>query len=197
MWYWIFKSIFFIILKLFFGLKVEGIENLPKKTNFIVVANHTSFMDGVVLGAAIPQKVHWITLRQLYSISWLEWFFNRIEAIPSGNSSEKAMTLVMQNKNVGLFPQGGISRNGELRDFRRGAALLAMRTGRPIVPCAILGSYRALPFGRRFPRFVPIKVRIGKPGFLLKEFDDFIDDVAMQDGLLKIRNTLKEMLYAG
>lgn len=186
-----------IILKLLFGLKVEGRENIPQRSNFIIVANHTSFLDPPVLGAAIPRKIHWITLKELYAIPCLRWFFNKTECIPSGSSSGKAVTLLMQNKFVGLFLEGGISRDGELHEFRRGAALLAMKTGRPILPCAILGTYQALPFGKKFPKFTRIKVKIGKPKFLLKEFDDFIDDVTMQEGLLKIRNTIKEMIYAG
>lgn len=197
MWYWIFRTIFLIILKLFFGLKVEGLENLPEKGNFIVVANHTSFMDPPVLGAAVPRKIHWITLRELYAVPVLGWFFNKTECIPSGSSSEKAVSLLMQNEFVGLFPEGGISRDGELHEFRRGVALLAMKTGRPILPCAILGTFQALPFGRKFPKFARIKVKIGKPKFLLKEFDDFIDDVTMQEGLLKIRHKIKEMRDAG
>jgi len=198
MWYWVFKTISWVLLKLFFWFKVEGLENLPSKSNFIVVANHTSFMDGVVLGAAIPTRVYWITLRELYAIPFFRVFFNMIGAIPSGSASEKAISLLMQDHNVGLFPEGGISRDGQLHDFKRGAALLAMKTGRPIVPCAISGTFKALPFGRKFPKlFVPICVKIAKPKFLLKEFDDFIDDITMQEGLLKIRNTIKEMRDAG
>ncbi|MCX5703772.1 MAG: 1-acyl-sn-glycerol-3-phosphate acyltransferase, partial [Candidatus Omnitrophica bacterium] len=53
MWYWIFRPIVIAIFKLFFSLKVEGLENLPQKTNFIAVANHASFLDPLVIMAAI------------------------------------------------------------------------------------------------------------------------------------------------
>lgn len=186
------------IFKLFFNLKVEGLENLPQRTNFIAVANHTSFLDPLVIMAAIPKKIHCIALRDLYSISWISWFLRITETLPSGSSSEKAIDLLTKNQNVGLFPEGGVSRDGKLREFRRGAALLAMKTGRPIVPFAILGTYRALPRWALFPKlFVPIKVKVGKPKFLLKELDDVIDDIYLQEGMLKIRNTIQEMLYAG
>jgi 1-acyl-sn-glycerol-3-phosphate acyltransferase len=197
MWYGIFRTIFLVILKLCFRFKVEGEENLPRKSNFILAANHNSFMDGVVLGAAIPQRVYWIILRQLFAVGPLRWFFRRIDALASGTASEKAIALLMQDKNVGVFPEGGISRNGELREFRRGAALLAIKTGRPIVPCAILGTFQALPFGRWFPRFAPIKVKIGKPHYLLKDFSDIVDDIEMQEGMNRIRNSIKELINAG
>ena len=197
MWYWIFRAVFIVISKLFFRLKVEGSENLPQKSNFIVVANHASFLDSVMIGTAIPKKTYWIALRALYKIFWLRWFFRLVEALPSGSSSEKAVYLLRENKNVGLFPEGGVSRDGRLRRFRRGAALLAFKTGRPIVPCAILGTFAALPFGAKFPKFLPIKIKIGKPKYLLKEFENVIDDIRLQEGISKIRNTIQEMLYAG
>jgi len=197
MWYWAFRSIFLVILKLFFKFKVEGLENLPQKSNFILAANHSSFMDGVVMGAAVPKMVYWITLRELYAVAALKWFFNKIGALPSGSASERAAYLLMHNKNIGIFPEGGISRKGELREFRRGMAMLAIKTGRPVVPCAIFGTFKALPFGNWIPKPVPIKVKIGHPQYLLKDFDDVVDDIEILEGLNRIRNSIKELLNAG
>ncbi|OQX53941.1 MAG: hypothetical protein B5M48_02145 [Candidatus Omnitrophica bacterium 4484_213] len=198
MWYWIFRIVFIVIFKLFFKLKVEGLKNLPRKTNFIVVANHSSFLDPLVVGAAIPKKVYWLATRGIYHISWLRWFLRRTESLPTGSSSEKAIYLLTKNKNVGLFPEGTRSFDGRLREFRRGVALLGIKTGRPIVPCAILGTYEALPRGAKFPKlFRSLKLKIGKPIYLLKEFEDIIDDIYLQEGTLKIRRTIAEMIDEG
>ena len=197
MWYWIFKFIFKGLFKIFFNLKVEGLENIPPMTNFIIVANHFSFMDAPVVMAAVPRKIHCIASKELYRMFWLKFFLRLVEAVPSGNSSEKALQLLTQNENVGLFPEGGISRDGGLREFKRGVALLALKTGRPILPCAIIGTYQALPFGSRLPRFTTIKLKIGKPKYFLKEFEDIIDDIYLQEGILKIRSTIEEMINAG
>ena len=197
MWYWIFRAVFIIILKLFFKFKVEGLKNLPCKTNFIVVANHNSFLDTLVIGAAIPKKVYWLALREVYSVFWIRWFLQKIDALPTGGSSEKTIYLLTKNKNVGLFPEGMRSFDGKLREFRRGVALLGLKSGRPIVPCAILGTYEALPRGAKFPKlFRSIKVKIGKPIYLLKEFEDVIDALHLQEGILKIRRAIKEMINA-
>lgn len=197
MWYWIFREIFIVFLNIFYKFEVEGLENLPQKTNFIVVANHFSFMDTLIIGAAIPKKTYWIASRVLYKISWLNWFFNSIGALPSGSVSDKAVSLLRDNQNVGLFPEGTVSRDGSLREFRRGAALLAIKTGRPIVPCAIIGAYEALPRGALSPRlFRRIKVKIGQPVYLSREFGELIDDIYLQEGIFRLRNTVKEMLYA-
>ena len=188
---------FIIIFKLFFRLKVEGLENLPKKTNFIVVANHASFLDPLAIGTAIPRRIYWLAFREVLNIFWLRWFMKMAEVLPTGGSSEKAIYLLSKNKNVGLFPEGTRTHNGELKEFRRGAALLGLKTGRPIVPCAILGTYEALPNTAKFPKFLPIKVKIGKPKYLLKNFERIIDDVNLQEGTLKLRNSIKEMISAG
>jgi len=187
-----------VILKLFFRFKVEGLDNLPQKTNFIVAANHASFLDPVLIGVAIPKKIDWVTLSDLYSVWWLICLMKITDTVPTGRASEKAIYLLVRDKNIGLFPEGRRSYGGKLGEFKRGAALLALKTGRPIVPCAILGSYEVLPRRAKFPRlFQPIKVKIGKPIFLLKEFDDEIDDIYMQEGIFRIKNSIQELIYAG
>ena len=197
MLYWIFRAIFLVIFKVFFRLKVEGKENIPKRSNFIVASNHASYLDGLIIMAAVPRKISCITFRGFYKIAWVRWFLKSVEAFPSGRSSDKAISLLMRNKNVGLFPEGRVSRDGNLCEFRRGVALLAIKTGRPILPCAILGTYKALPKGSKLPKFVPVTLKIGKAVYLLKEFGDVIDDMRLQEGIFKVRNNIKEMLDAG
>ena len=170
---------------------------MPKKTNFIAVANHTSYLDPFIVGIAIPQKIYWLAIRDLYKSIWTRWFLRGAETVPVGQVSETLVNLLNKNKNIGLFPEGARTPDGKLREFRRGAALLALRTGRPIVPCAIIGAYEALPAAAWFPKIVSIKIKIGKPQYLLKEFEDVIDDVYLQEGTFKIQNAIKEMLNAG
>jgi 1-acyl-sn-glycerol-3-phosphate acyltransferase len=198
MWYWILKAILIVLGRLFFRIKVEGLQNIPRKSNFIIVSNHLSFLDPLLIMVFVPQKIHCIALRSLYKMSWIKLFLYMGEALPSGHISRKAAHLLQRGKNVGLFPEGGVSRDGKLGEFRRGTALLALKTGRPIVPCAVFGTYKALPFGKRFPKlFQPLKLKIGKPIYILKEFDEIIDDIYLRNGVFRIRNAVKEMLDAG
>ncbi|MFH2137941.1 MAG: lysophospholipid acyltransferase family protein [Candidatus Omnitrophota bacterium] len=195
--YWIVRAVAFVFLKVFFGLKVEGQENIPRKSNFIVVANHASFLDALIIAVAIPEKIHWIAARGIYNTSWLKWIMGVSSSMPTGNSSVRAISLLTQNKNVGVFPEGTRTHNGSLGTFRRGAALLAVKTGRPIVPCAIFGTFEALPRHAYFPKLRKLKIKIGKSKFLSKEFDETVDDIYLQDGIFKVRNTIREMLHAG
>jgi 1-acyl-sn-glycerol-3-phosphate acyltransferase len=197
MWYWILRVFVVVVVKTLFRIKVEGKENLPR-SNFIAVANHSSFLDSLVLGVAIPKKIHYLVSREIYGATWLQWFMRKSETMPIGNISNKAVDLLASDSNVGLFPEGRVSRDGTLGEFRRGAALLAYKTGRPILPCAILGTFDALPITAKSPRlFTSIKIKIGKPVYAVKEFDDWIDDVYMQELILKVRDAVKEMMDAG
>lgn len=196
MCYWIFRAILAAIFKIFFRLKIEGLENLPKKGNYIVVANHVSYLDALVLGVAMPQKIYWIALRDLYKLASMRWFLKLTDTLPSGNSSQTAVKLLSEDNCIGLFPEGAVSRDGKLKDFRRGAAMLALRTGRPIVPCLVIGTYEAYPFGAVIPKLIPLKVKIARPVYLLKEFDEIIDDANMQHGITRVRNIIEEMYYA-
>lgn len=195
MWYRFFWLITAALVKPLFKLRAEGMENLPKKTNFIVAANHASYLDPFVLGVVIPQKIYWLAIRNFYNIVFVGWFMKKTETAPVGRASERFIHLLIKNKNVGLFPEGARAPDGRLRKFRSGAALMAFRTGRPVVPCAIIGAYEAWPVSAKFPKFLPIKVRVGKPIYLLKEFEDVIDDIRLQEGTFKIQNAIKEMLY--
>lgn len=190
--------IFSIILKLLFRFNVEGLHNLPRKTNFIVASNHASIMDSVAIGVAIPMRIYWMAARWLYRVPGLSWFLKSTETHPVGGVSESAVELLEKNKNVGLFPEGKCSISGEIGEFKRGAALFAFRTGRPVVPCVVIGSFEALPWKKKFPRlFTKIKVIVGKPIYQLKEFDETIDDVNLQEGTSQIRDAVKELFYAG
>ena len=197
MWYWILRGMLVIFGKVYLRLKVEGLENIPQKSNFIIVANHVSFLDPLMIMAAVPKKIYCIAMRDIYRIKWMKWFLVLTETLPSGAVSERAVKFLTEHKNVGLFPEGGVSRDGTLQEFRRGAALLALKTGRPIVPCAILGTFESLPYGKGFPMPMTIKVKIAKPVYLLKEFDTVIDDAFLQEGIFRVRNKVKELLHAG
>jgi 1-acyl-sn-glycerol-3-phosphate acyltransferase len=199
MWYWILKIFTIIFIRCFYRLKVEGRENIPQKTNFIVIANHTSYLDALVLSICFPQKIYWIASRVLYKVWWLKLFLWLTEAFPAGGSSEMAFQLLSENKSVGLFPEGKCPRDGKLSRFRYGAAMLSVRTGRPIVPCAIKGTFEALPIYASSPRiFRSIEIKIGKPHYPVKALEEeIISDVALEEQTEALRNHVKEMLNIG
>jgi 1-acyl-sn-glycerol-3-phosphate acyltransferase len=194
--YEILRRIVFFIFKMAFNLKVEGIENLPK-TNFIICANHTSFLDPFIIAASIPKRIYFLALGKFYKIFWIKWFlkiFNAIPVTPKGGTVQKAVYLLNKDKNIGIFPEGTRSFDGKLKEFKKGVAILGYKTGRPIVPCGIIGAYECLPRGAKFPKFSQIKLKIGKPIYLLKEPYEVIEEVKIQWGLLKLKNAISELV---
>jgi len=199
LFYWFAWILINAVGRSFFHYTVHGKNNIPHKTNYIVVGNHTSGLDAYLISGGFPRTIHWITSWTFFhSIPLLGWYLRNTRTIPEGDrSTAKTLAFLNDNKIVGLFPEGKCSLDGKLGEFRRGAALLALKSGRPIVPCAIIGAYDVLPWGARIPKRRPITVKIGKPVYLLKEFDEHIDDIRLLEGMVKVRNSIQEMLDEG
>ncbi len=157
------------VLKLLFGFRVEGRRNLPPRGRAIVCANHASFIDPIVLQAACRWPIHYLMAGDYYRRPALKRVSRAFEAIPLEQDSGNFVALtaageVLEARGVvGVFPEGGISRNGVLRPFRSGAAVLALRHDAPIVPAWIAGTFAVLPRHATWPRRAPISVRFGAP----------------------------------
>ena len=135
--------------------EVTGIEKLPMEGGFIVVANHLSFGDGIMLAQVLDQRrrepVHFISYAELFNNWFIRLILNTGEGIVLDRSTkdgiEKAMKeaeryVVEVKQGVALFPEAHVGKQGKMRRGRPGAALLAMRTGAPVVPVGLIGFER-------------------------------------------------------
>jgi len=142
--------------------KVAGLEHIPSGPA-ILVANHCSYMDFLVLGVVcemlVRRPVHfWANHR----ITRLHPLFRHLaavcEAVPvdrqtfSGESWRKSLQLLDQGRLLGIFPEGTRSRSGKLQTFRPGYLKLATTAGVPVIPVRLEGAYAAWPPQRRWPR---------------------------------------------
>ncbi len=159
------------ILKAAFHLRVEGFENLPGTGPFILAANHHNYLDGVVLGAAVPRKITFLVMPRVYHTTPLHpAFFRHVGSIPVNlekpdpGAIKRALRVLEAGGVIGIFPEGPFSLEGRLVDGQPGAALIALRAGVPVVPVGILGTYEALR-GRpsHVPRPYPLTVKFGQP----------------------------------
>jgi len=158
-------------LRIFFDLRVSGVEGLPATGPFILAANHHNYLDGVVLGACTPRPISFLVMPRVWNASPLHPPFHRqIGSIPitlerpDHGAIRRALRVLEAGGVIGIFPEGPFSHEGRLESGRPGAALIALRSGVPVVPAAILGTYEAL-VGRRFyvPRPHGLSVRFGHP----------------------------------
>ncbi len=159
------------LLRSLFGLRVIGVERLPVSGPFILAANHHNYLDGVVLGAAVPRPVAFLVMPRVYNASPLHPpFHRRVGSIPVNlerpdpGAIKRALRVLEEGRIVGIFPEGPFSQEGRLVPGQPGVAMIALRSGVPVVPAAIEGTFEAL-VGRRFyvPRKRLLSVRFGEP----------------------------------
>jgi 1-acyl-sn-glycerol-3-phosphate acyltransferase len=153
----------------YFRFRVEGAGHVPVAGPCVLAANHTSYIDPIVLAMASPRPVHFIVDREQYQRPLVHWVAVRTGAIPVENdprdlgSLRRALLALRQGAVLGIFPEGGRSDDGRLKPVKPGAALLALRAEVPLVPAGIVGAYRAYSRHHRVPRPSPITVRFGPP----------------------------------
>ncbi|MBL7084896.1 MAG: 1-acyl-sn-glycerol-3-phosphate acyltransferase [Candidatus Omnitrophica bacterium] len=182
--------------KIFFRLKVEGWENLPRKGGFILAVNHASSLDPFIIIAAIPRYIRWLVIYEYYDLWYLRWLLKQMRFIRVENSLPKqAFRTLLQGGIVGLFPEGRRTWSGKLGPGRPGAAALARRTSCPVVPVGISGSFTALPRTRKRFKLHPITVRIGAPLSLPEVTNKEEVGQADQENTQRIMARIGELLY--
>ncbi len=169
MFYWFVKGIFFPFARLYMGLTRDGLEHLPRRGPAIVVSNHASYMDAIILGSAAPRPIHFVVLQSMYDRLLIRWFYWGMGTIPvraegqDSGSIKRAVRLLSTGAILGVFPEGGRSADGILSEPRLGAAMIAALSGAPVVPACIDGARDCLPVGGAFPKPARIHVRFGSP----------------------------------
>ena len=153
----------------YFDFRVEGAEHLPAAGPFILAANHHNYLDGVVLAAASTRPISFLVMPRVWRATPLHPFLHQgIGSIPLNvekpdlGALRRALGALAAGRAICIFPEGPFSVRGRLEPGLPGVGLLALRSGVPVIPAGILGTYGAL-VGRRayIPRRHPLAVRFG------------------------------------
>lgn len=164
--FWLFWGTFGIAARLWFRVRVEGRPALQGAC--VLAPNHTSYLDPILLGAVLPRRVTFLMTEVIWRSPLMGWFYRWNKAIPvsvrNGNREalRAARSVLDQGRVLGIFPEGGISRDGGLLLGSPGAVSLVLAAGVPIVPVGIEGAHAAFPVGAWFPRPRPITIRFGE-----------------------------------
>lgn len=156
-------------LRLVCGTRVVGEENVPPRGGVIVAANHSSLSDAVVLQAFVPRILTYLMNDKFYYLPVvhpLVRFWGVLVVKREGINKEAlraAEAVLAGGDAIGIFPEGGITREGPVREAQPGVALLAQRAGVPIVPVGMAGTERLLPPGSGRPYRARLRAFIGKP----------------------------------
>jgi len=153
------------------GLKLEGIENLKKGQACIPVSNHASILDILGIISAAPFPVRFLAKKSLLwfpIFGWVMYFSDHIlidreSARSALKSLKKASCVLKKGISIIVFPEGTRSPDGEVKEFKRGAFLLARHSKFPVIPVSIAGTYEMLP--RHGWCFWPgtMHIRMGEP----------------------------------
>ena len=155
-----------------FRLRVERLADLPAEGPLLVVANHKSYVDPVLVAVAVPRHVHFMAKAQLFNIPLLGMLIRRLGAFPvhrgrpDRSAISRAIELLKEGESVGLFPEGARIKGFPLGAGERGVSFIAVMAGTPILPVAILGNERIMPPGAHLPRLPRVRVVTGEPFIL-------------------------------
>ncbi len=161
----IFMTPFFLV---YFRYARTGREYARVRGGLIVAANHRSFLDPFAIGGCLPWRrpMNYVAKVELFERRWQGWILSRLGAFPirRGESDEESMEtarlIVERGGAVCIFPEGTRTRRGTLRGPRRGVGRLALQTGAPVIPTAVLGTENVRRGWRIRPR--KVKVRLGR-----------------------------------
>jgi 1-acyl-sn-glycerol-3-phosphate acyltransferase len=151
---------------------VKGLENLDTTRNYIIVSNHLSLIDSPLLVWFLPLPVRFLGKKELFSVPVMGAYMARAGHIPidRGNAraalqsmADAAKLLAEGTRSLLIYPEGTRSPDGRLQDFKDGAALLAIRSGLPVLPCAVRGTRDVLPAKGCAIRSGDVELRIGAP----------------------------------
>ncbi len=152
-------------------LEVSGLEHLSRDGPCVLVANHSSYADGVVVVAALPRQCAFVAKRELqgqriagrYLTSLGARYVERVAVEQSVRDAQSLRSTLREGQALFFFPEGTFTRVAGLRAFRLGAFVVAAESGLPVVPVAIQGTRELLPAERWWPRRTRLRVAIGAP----------------------------------
>ena len=177
MWYWLLKYILLGPLLAILGRpKVEGLEYVPQSGPVILASNHLAVMDSFYLPLVVRRRITFLAKSEYFTGTglkgWLSrWFFTAVGQVPIDRSNadtaqaalDTAERVLREGKLLGMYPEGTRSPDGRLYKGKTGLARLALETGVPVIPVAMIGTNVVNPPGTTMLRFGRVTVRFGKP----------------------------------
>ena len=188
-------------LKLVFRPRVEGAENVPASGPAILASNHLSYADWLFMPLTLPRRVTFVAKAEYFTTPGIKgWFqkkfFSGAGQVPidrsGANAAEGALASaqkILENGELfGIYPEGTRSHDGRLYRGKTGVARLALETGVPVIPVAVLDTDVVAPPGKKFGTFPRPGVRFGKPL-------DFSRYEGMENDRYILRSITDEIMY--
>lgn len=167
-----------LVHSMWFRGEVVGMENFPGAGPFLIASNHASHLDPPMVGSQISKQMRFFARKSLWNNRLLGWWLDQVETIPVERDSgdigaiKRVLQALKDDRAVVLFPEGTRSPDGHLQKAKAGVGLMACKTGVPVVPCRVYGSFAAYGKGAKIPRFgTPVTIVFGAP-IPARDYDD-------------------------
>ena len=163
------KLFVFPIYKFVFKGHLIGRDNIPQTDSFIMVSNHGSLLDPPLLGHALGRNISFMAKAELFKIPFLGFIIKACGAYPvkrgiaDKNTIKTACKKLSNDNSIGIFIDGTRQKNGRVNKPKQGAALLAFKNQKLLLPVAIVNSHRLIRFKVFIPLFSKIVIKVGKP----------------------------------
>jgi 1-acyl-sn-glycerol-3-phosphate acyltransferase len=190
------------LLRLLFRPRIEGLHHVPASGPAIVAGNHLSFSDHFLMPAILRRRITFLAKAEYFTGSGLKGrliaaFFRSAGQIPVDRSGKEAgqaairegLGVLGRGELLGIYPEGTRSHDGRLYKGKVGVAVMALKAGVPVVPCAMIGTFEAQPPGKVVPRIRPVAIRFGEPL-------DFSRYAGMENDKTVLRAVTDEIMYA-
>lgn len=154
------------LFEILFGLRIDGIDRIPRRGGLLVASNHISDLDPPILGSSFPRILHFMAKSELFRGRFLTHLFTGLNAFPINrtgvdrNALRLSESILLAGGALVVFPEGTRSKDGRPLPVKPGIGLIALRTGVPVIPVHISGSDKPLSALIRSPG---IRVSFGDP----------------------------------
>ncbi|MET9356187.1 lysophospholipid acyltransferase family protein [Streptomyces sp. NPDC006617] len=203
MFYYVLKYVLLgPLLRVVFRPRIEGLDRVPGTGAAIVAGNHLSFSDHFLMPAVLKRRITFLAKAEYFTGPGLKgrltaFFFRSAGQIPVDRSGKEAgqaairegLGVLGRGELLGIYPEGTRSHDGRLYKGKVGVAVMALRAGVPVVPCAMIGTFEAQPPGRKIPKLHPVVIRFGEPL-------DFSRYAGMEGEKAVLRAVTDEIVYA-
>ena len=202
MFYRMMKATLGVIMRVFYQPWIRGEENVPEEGAAILASNHLAVIDSFFLPLLLPRRVVFLGKQDYFTGRGLRGrlvaaFMRGVGTIPvdrgGGKASEAALNTGLKvlrgNGLFGIYPEGTRSPDGRLYRGKTGVARLALESGAPVIPVAMIGTNIAQPIGKRIPKMHRIGIVIGEPL-------DFSRYSGMANDRFVLRSVTDEIMYA-
>jgi 1-acyl-sn-glycerol-3-phosphate acyltransferase len=202
LFYRLMKATLGVIMRVFYQPWIRGVENVPEEGPAILASNHLAVIDSFFLPLLLPRRVVFLGKQDYFTGKGLRGkfvaaFMRGVGTIPvdrsGGKASEAALNtglkVLREGGLFGIYPEGTRSPDGRLYRGKTGVARLALESGAPVIPVAMIGTNIAQPIGKRIPRMHRIGIVIGEPL-------DFSRYKGMANDRFVLRSVTDEIMYA-